>query len=587
MKKTLTALGVAALMATFGGSAIAAVSLEVGAAGAGVTVLGGQQTDATTLALSRSGTGHILVVPYFTTQNGNTTLISLTNSDTKNAKALKVRFRSAVNSDDIFDFTLFMSPGDVWTAEVNKGADGRSVLKTADNSVTLPSVVSGQTFVTDRLPSYLSDEAKAAQTREGYIEILQMADVAPTLTSLGTAGATFATPAPTVGSANPLFTAVKHLKGVAPGITNANLIDALKKPITSLDDAAQFGFQAPTGGLSATWSIVNVADAAVAWSGEATAIRAVKAANADAAGRIVFSPQVGGAATEAMLDNKVSKLSADPLFSVQTGGTAPALVSQYFDYPDLSTPYTTGVAAADLRSAQAAIKQANLLSKAFAVTSVMNEFAATSQAAGAALTSSTDWTFSMPTRRYGVAMAYATEAKDNKAVYNTAAAVSAAADVPAAGDLAIVGTDALAASNYFTSSNVVTQATAGRLVISTGAASPIQTWDREENTQTSDFVISPSTVAAVRFPGEVSVLSFNNGTNTKSSVLGAEVAQLNVNTTFTEGWAKISTPGLANAGLPILGASFLKVLGPVNNGASTNFGSTSTHRFTSLNNQND
>lgn len=560
MKKTLTALGVVALMASFSGAAVAATSLESTVAKTGTA------TSATALQVARSGQGNILFVPYFSTQNGNSTVLSLTNSDTK-AKALKVRFRGATNSDDIFDFTLFMSPGDVWTATVSQGADGRSVLTTSDNSVTLPAV-NGMSFITDRLPAYATDEAKAKLTREGYIEILNMADVRENLTADGVTAAVAAGITTTAaGTKNPLWTSVKHVNGVAPGVTNTALIAALQKPLADLDAAAALGFDAPTGGLSASWNIVNVAGASVAWSGEATALRAVTAAGVDAPGRIVFSPQMSGAVQTATLFPET--LSADPLFGTVGGTVSPAITAQYFDFPDLSTPYVgTGAAG----TAQA---QAEAVSTALAVTSISNTFASTAQSAGAALTASTDWTFSMPTRRYAVAMKYGATAATNAAMFNAAATTG---NLP---------------STFYTSANVLdTRKAEGLLVVQTGSTSPISTWDREEQTQTSSFVISPGTATTVTFPGEVSVLSFNNKSATATDVLGAEVAKLDVKTKFTEGWAKISTPGLARAGgatataeatvgLPIVGASFLKVEGPANAaGNSTNFGSTTKHNYT-------
>lgn len=551
MKKTLTALGVVALMASFSGAAVAASSLV------GTVAKTGEDSTATTLQVARSGQGNILFVPYFSTQNGNTTLLSLTNSSDV-AKALKVRFRGATNSDDIFDFTLFLSPGDVWTASVSKGADGRSVLNTADNSMTLPEV-NGRSFIVDRLPAYATDEQKAALTREGYIEILNMADVRENLTADG-ATAAIAANIITTGTKNPLWTALKHVNGTAPGINSlsAPLVAALQAPLADLDDAAALGFSAPTGGLSASWNIVNVAGASVAWSGEATALRATLANGTNAPGRIVFSPQMEGAVQTATLFPEV--YSADPLFGSVGGTVTPAVVAQYFDFPDLSTPYvgTAAVAAGDAQV------QAQAVSTALAVTNISNTFASTSQAAGAALNSSTDWTFSMPTRRYAVAMKYGATAANNAAVFNSAA------------------TTGNAASTFFTATNVSdTRKAEGLLTVQTGSSSPISTWDREEQTQTSSFVISPGTATTVTFPGEVSVLSFNNKSATATDVLGAEVAKLDVKTKFTEGWAQISTPGLAGVGLPIVGASFLKVEGPANAaGNSTNFGSTTRHNYT-------
>jgi len=77
---------------------------------------------ATNLEVTRAGVGHALIVPYFNAQNGNMTVLHVTNTDQVNGKVAKVRFRSASNSDDLLDFQVFLSPGDVWTAAVTADA---------------------------------------------------------------------------------------------------------------------------------------------------------------------------------------------------------------------------------------------------------------------------------------------------------------------------------------------------------------------------------------------------------------------------------------------------------------------------------
>ena len=187
MKKNVLALSVAALVAGFAGGAHAVTN------SAGAT--------ATDLQFGNTGTGHMLVVPYFSTQDGNSTLLSIINTDETKGKAVKVRFRGAANSDDIYDFQVFLSPGDVWTANVSAGADGKSFLTTADASCTKPAktTLNSTPFVTTRLNPAATAEVKANNTREGYIEIFNMADIVK----------------PAAGATN-LYTSIKHKNGVAP-----------------------------------------------------------------------------------------------------------------------------------------------------------------------------------------------------------------------------------------------------------------------------------------------------------------------------------------------------------------------------------
>lgn len=203
MKKNAIALSVAALVGGLGfagGASASAIQMAGGADAPGST--------ATQLVVNNGGIGHSLYVPYFTVQNGNSTLINIVNTDTINGKAVKIRFRGASNSDDLFDFQLFLSPGDVWSANINQAADGRAQLTTTDKSCTLPASVN-QAFVLDRLPTTITATERANQTREGYIEIFTMADVPPqTLLATGVLAAPV--------MANAMFTAIKHVGGVLP-----------------------------------------------------------------------------------------------------------------------------------------------------------------------------------------------------------------------------------------------------------------------------------------------------------------------------------------------------------------------------------
>lgn len=87
MRKNVLALSIAALI---GGAASAGQVFDnVGATavpnGAGVYV------PATALNPTVTGVGHILTVPYFTTQGTNKTLLNIVNTDNVNGKAVKRR----------------------------------------------------------------------------------------------------------------------------------------------------------------------------------------------------------------------------------------------------------------------------------------------------------------------------------------------------------------------------------------------------------------------------------------------------------------------------------------------------------------
>jgi hypothetical protein len=96
--------------------------------------------------INPDGLGEVLIYPYYTTNGGNVTLLSVVNTTSK-AKAVKVRFLEGQNSREVLDFNLYMSKYDVWTAALvlapSKDFAGTEVpmvptMVTKDNSCTVP-----------------------------------------------------------------------------------------------------------------------------------------------------------------------------------------------------------------------------------------------------------------------------------------------------------------------------------------------------------------------------------------------------------------------------------------------------------------
>jgi hypothetical protein len=156
------------------------------AALAGLGALSGMGA-AEAVNLNPEGLGQALIYPYYTVRNGANgfaynTLLSVVNT-TASAKAVKVRFLEGKNSKEVLDFNLFLSKFDVWTAAIVATANGGAVTST-DNSCILPNQLpaAGQPFVNF---AYSSDGADSSldRTREGYVEILEMATYSDTSTT--------------------------------------------------------------------------------------------------------------------------------------------------------------------------------------------------------------------------------------------------------------------------------------------------------------------------------------------------------------------------------------------------------------------
>jgi len=579
MKKSTLALSVAAAIMGFAGNAMA------------ISTLNQPATTATVVERNADGIGHQLVIPYFSTQNGNVTLLNITNTDQVNAKLVKVRFRGAANSDDIFDFTLALSPGDVWTASVGQDVTtGKSLLRTTDTSCVIPANVkstSGQAFLTDRVDPTPAAGSKENETREGYVEIIQMADVPVPTLAIGSLALGKAYAAMTAAEkATTLYGQIKHVPNGAPLCDDTTLNTLIGTDFATVAAANTNGLTQTSGGLTADWVIMNQTTTA-AWSGSALAFEArLVAGGAPALGNIAFWPQKSGTpiqftstgATLAELGR--NDFTADPIFVSNT------VAIQQFDLPDLSTAYTTvdnalaNVAnnAVSAGTGGAAQNRADLLSAQLAVKSITTPFVTNSGIAGA-----TDIVFSQPTRRFSVGVNYKAAAVapattvGNNVTTTTGALASAVFRAP-------VGnwTAAATGSAYYDTTDLTLtgrQACLNNLTKNTY-------YDREENTPTtpqSAFVISPgilTTTQAIPVCGEDAIVSINGATG--GSALSASVAKTNLttNTGYDLGYFVISTNrnnavGGANLGLPIAGFTASRVA----NGA-VNYGFTSQHKVT-------
>lgn len=514
MKKNAFAVGVGALLAVAASTSIAQAvfSQRVESTPSGPTgpaVASHPATNASGFNVDADGVGHIQLIPYYTVQNSNNTLLNVVNSDEYNGKAVKVRFRAARNSDDVFDFYLLLSPGDVWRSRIYRDEAGNTRLDlNGDTTCTYPlkAVVESTPFLTDRVFG-ATDEAKQAETREGYVEFLTAADIPPTIAYLGGGE-----PPQMLSMVNPLYTAIKQIKGVAP--CTATSLSASFDAVLTANSYAAKGFLAPSTGLMANWAVMDVNTGSTA-SGNGTALVATSGSQ-PAFGAIVVSPQ----SDSELPAGTASLYSADPLFAEQNSGTPEAYTpvkAMYYDLPDLSTPYLVHQDAVTYFFTPD--EQANIISNAMASAQVLNEF--TTEEAGFR----TDWVFSLPTRRYGVAMNYAaTPSNGQKQVlYNPSSAF-------------------FDASNTGLVMDPVTNTPSVKIDLLG------KYWDKEENTKASGpgAVISPGNSDTAPFiSGEVNVFTFNG--NAPESILGGRIAYNNLQPLsdfggIASGWARFSLP---------------------------------------------
>ncbi|MGH8041691.1 MAG: hypothetical protein ACREPN_06570 [Rudaea sp.] len=208
---------------------------------AGLAGVAGIANMAGAVNLSTDGTGSVLIYPYYTVNGNNVTLLSVVNT-TSEGKAVKVRFLEAYNSREVLDFNLYMSPFDVWTAEVDPvTSTGGASISTGDNSCTVPTISGSVPFVNYAYSGNNSDTGPTdlSRTTEGYVEMIEMGTVNDN----------------TSGS----LTAITHVNGVPAScgqVLAAWAITGGSAAYWTNNSSIDIG--APDGGLFGSGTIVNV-----------------------------------------------------------------------------------------------------------------------------------------------------------------------------------------------------------------------------------------------------------------------------------------------------------------------------------------
>ena len=558
MKKSILALSAAAAL---GGLGFAGSAHAIAWFGAG----GARAATAAATELAAGNIGHYLFTPYYSVQGNMNTLLNITNTDMVNGKAVKVRFRGAANSDDVLDFTVFLSPGDVWTASLTQGADGRAQITSPDSSCTLPpqSDWPGH-FSSQRLASYLSADAKDAHTREGYVEVLNMADIPPLLLSAATAATIGPTAGLAAGKTNPVFTAIKHVSGKAP--CTAGAFDGLLEGrlAASGAEAEGYGLAVPSGGLMGSWAVLSQNQLAVYGSAQ-TAVMATAATatnvpagpagapsntTAQLPGLIAFAPQLNAGMEGAALDN-IAKYTADPLLA---GGKIQPL---WFDLPDMSTPLTT-------TNAGNPVAQAETLSIQLSKPAIYNDYIASA----GVVPMETDWVVSQPTRRYHAAVDYGTSLTTSAILWN-----ASMAQVPTAPPTAahVTGTAPASTANRYGVLTLRRDLELGPYACVTAGFAAA---DREEKFTSAGSSFSPGVTSPNC--GEVFTVSFNSST---SKVLQAKVANSGVTAPGQAGWAKLTLGGGSTTYLPVVGFAATSMKNTRTDGSGGNYGMTIPHRW--------
>lgn len=244
------------------------------------TLLGASVAVQAAPAVEIGGLGEALIYPLYTVDNNNTTILTVTNT-TDEYKAVKVRFLEGMNSAEVLDFHLYLSPYDVWNGNIVPTEDGAKLM--SNDTSCIVGLSNG--FPKDGIEFRTSEISKDGdskdvpykqRTRVGHFEVIEMGVVDPDQ-ALGST---------TAGKA------IKHVNGTPgncaavtaawnPGGVWHDEIEALgagtvagilAKPNSNLaPTSAVTGVNNPTGGLYGQAAIVNIADS-TATTYDATAL---------------------------------------------------------------------------------------------------------------------------------------------------------------------------------------------------------------------------------------------------------------------------------------------------------------------------
>lgn len=187
-------------------------------------------TNETAVQLSNNDQGAVLLFPYYSVNGGFNTLFSLTNS-TDHAKALRLRFREAANSREVFSVNIYLAAHDTWSAGLIKEPDtDLTTIISHDDSCTIPAINQQPvSFYQDFYTGNFADERGPERQRmhEGFFEVIEMGVVNDTMASQ-------------IENCDSIQQAWDN-GGIWANNTNADI-------------------SSPTGGLSATTVLINVAE---------------------------------------------------------------------------------------------------------------------------------------------------------------------------------------------------------------------------------------------------------------------------------------------------------------------------------------
>ena len=468
--------------------------------------------------VSRSESGDLAIVPYYTVLDGVNTGMHIINT-TDSTQVVKVRLRRGTDSKDALDFNLVMSPRDEWTANIGAGGANGVLVTTNDTTCTVPEFPAGGA----EMPATFATGAT-----EGYVEIIAMAQASSEL--------------------QPIAVGAKHAAGTPADCASVRQ-NFYRVAATSVGDAAVRGTH--TANLTSTGTCKTAATSAGACSAGAAANLSNYVDSADNALKVSFmltdatggleagdnAVMIEGFASAAMMTNQQplsfgtdGLLNYDPL---------------NFELPNLAYGSYASTNAARAAAADASSIDGSMwagVSNAIDADAIANDWAAFSTADG---TVHADWVVTLPGQY--VMNNPICDIYSNYGEANATAAAACANATAIAAYSAVGGADRnqlplLIASNV----------DGGSLV----AGSNMNLWDREElslagkestkSPEDTDLGFSPGGTSSdpadpdvkVVLPYEVNVIAFGEA-DESTAVMSNLKLSVTPPATSDRGWARL------------------------------------------------
>jgi len=223
--------------------------LKAAAMAAAIATATSMAGTAQAVALNPDGLGQVLIYPYYTVRanadgNAYDSLLTVVNARAA-GKAVRVYFREGKAGHVVLNFSLYLSQEDVWTAAITQTEDGAgAMIRTWDTSCTYPPLTAGVgvPFRNDLFSYEYADgeDETVDRTKEGYVEIIEMAEIA---------------------AGSPTGRAITHTHATVNNTWAPRNCDAVRdhdSSATNTQPSFAGDLKTPTGGLFGNMTLINV-----------------------------------------------------------------------------------------------------------------------------------------------------------------------------------------------------------------------------------------------------------------------------------------------------------------------------------------